>query len=336
VRKQIGMTIDGFKPIQIHLIMNTSPLISVCLAVYNTEKYIAQAVESILNQTFEDFEFLIIDDGSTDKSPEILQSYAEQDQRIRFYHRENQGISKTRNQMLKQARGKFIAVMDADDIAYPERFEHQVKFLKNNPDVVCVGGAFEFIDEEGRFLHCLQPPKIDTEIQRLMLAGHTAINHPCAMIRRKSITQIDGYTEDMATVGDLDLFLRLGEVGKLANLEKTVLKYRLRMTSTSEQKQAQQTEDRHEACKRAWKRRGIKVTFEATEPWRPGQDSVSRYRFMLKYGWWAWKSRQRQTAIIYGIRAIKALPHKVEGWKLLACAVFKPFPTLASTENSVQ
>lgn len=306
--------------------MGKNPIVSVLMPVYNSEYYVAQAVESILAQSFTDFELLIIDDGSTDSSLRILEAYAVKDSRIRLTSRKNKGAPQTRNEMLSQAKGEFIAAMDADDIALPDRFTYQVEFLQSKPKVVCVGGAHDVIDQKGRLLTCLELPEQNDEIQRLALAGHGSIRHPCAMIRRTALVEIGGYDEALYWADDLDLWLRLGEVGTLANLKKIVLKYRLHMSSISEQKGTQQRSEAKAACERAWQRRGIAGHFEATEPWRPGSDRSSQHQFMLQYGWWAFNHRQRQTALIYSIQAITAQPLAIAGWNLLACAAIKRLP----------
>ena len=130
-----------------------APLISVCMPVYNAKRYLGEAVESILSQTFRDFEFLIIDDGSTDRSLAILQRYAAQDARIRLSSEPNAGYVVRLNEMLHQARGDLIARMDADDVALPERFARQVEFLRSHPEVDVVGGAHENIDSKGHLLN---------------------------------------------------------------------------------------------------------------------------------------------------------------------------------------
>ncbi len=299
------------------------PAISVLMAVYNSERYLVQAVESILNQTWRDFELIIIDDGSTDRSLAILQSYVAQDQRIHLISRENRGIPYTRNQLLSQASAELIATMDSDDVALPERLARQVAFLQQHPEVVCLGSAYELIDAKGRLLTQLPVPLDNEAIQRQILAGHAAIFQPCAMMRRSVVQQVGGYDETMTQAEDLDLWLRLGEVGELANLPDVLVQYRLHANSVSEQDCALQRQKALEACQHAWQRRGIQAKFEATEPWRPGKDRKSRHRFMLQYGWWAFNSKQRQTAIIYSFKAIWALPWQPQGWKLLSCALLK-------------
>jgi glycosyltransferase involved in cell wall biosynthesis len=306
--------------------MTETPRISVLIAVYNAQHYVAAAVESILQQSFRNFELLIIDDGSRDRSLKILQEYAAKDSRIQVISRENQGVPKTRNELLAMAQGEFVAVMDADDIALPNRLADEVTFLDQHPEVVCVGGAQDLIDEAGRFLTCLQLPQTNAEIQQAALAGHGSICHPAAMIRRTALLEVGGYNETMDLAEDLDLWLRLGEIGELANLPQPVIRYRLHSTSISEQHCREQRQEAYLACERAWKRRGIEGKFEAGEPWRPGKDRHSRHKFMLQYGWWAFTSAQKRTALIYGFRAVYALPFSPEAWKLLVTAALKKSP----------
>ncbi len=306
--------------------MSKAPTISVIMPVYNADRYVAQAVDSILAQSFTDFEFLIIDDGSTDRSYEILRRYAVRDDRIHLISRSNTGYVIALNEMLRLSQGEFIARMDADDVSLPDRFQCQVTFLRQHPEVVCVGGSHEIIDAQGRLLTTLKLPESDEEIQRLALAGHGSICHPCAMIRRSAILAIGGYNEALMPAEDLDLWLRLGELGHLANLAEPVLRYRLHMKSVSEQNTMRQRQRAREACEHAWQRRGITGHFEASDRWRPGSDRASRLVFTLKYGWWAFNSRQRGTAIHYGLQAITINPFKLEAWKLLIAAIVKPLP----------
>src|SRR5688572_25740567 len=115
------------------------PTVSVVMTVYNTERYVREAVESILGQTFRDFEFIIIDDGSTDSAPAILREYADRDPRIRLVSRPNTGIVRAANEGIALARGNYLARMDSDDVALPHRFEKQVRYLNEHPACVLVG-----------------------------------------------------------------------------------------------------------------------------------------------------------------------------------------------------
>lgn len=309
--------------------MRGSPVISVLMPVYNARKYVGEAIESILNQTFADFEFLILDDGSTDGSLDVLRDYEKRDDRITVTTRPNKGIVATLNELFEQSTGEFLARMDNDDVALPDRFRLQVEAMRADPSLVCVGGAFEVMDQESRFLTFLAVPVSDEDIQRDALAGHGSICHPSAMIRRNAMEQVGGYCADMKGAEDLDLWLRLGEIGKLGNVAEPVLRYRLVQTSVSETAGAEQRQYARMACERAWQRRGIQGQFEASELWRPGKDRASRAKFAMQYGWWAFLSGNRGTALIYGTRAVKAAPLNLDAWRLLVCAAIKPMKSPA-------
>lgn len=300
-----------------------NPCVSVLMPVYNAQRYVAEAIESILEQTFTDFEFLIVDDGSTDRSLKILQRYAARDTRIRLISRPNTGCVRALNEMLALAQGELIARMDADDIAMPDRLIQQVEFLRQNPEIVCVGGAQDWIDESGRLLLHHPEAEQDTEIQHLALIGHTPINHPSALMRRLTVLQVGGYDESMYPAEDLDLWLKLGELGKLANLKNTVIKYRQHNQSISERLQVEQTQKKRNACYQAWERRGIQGYFQESAPWRP-VDQISRHQFITMYGWRFFQTGRRVDALIYSLKAIRTLPWKLEGWKLFVCSIIKP------------
>ena len=315
--------------------MSYAPTISLVMSVYNAGRFLRPAMESVLAQTFGDVEYVVIDDGSSDESPKVLREYAERDARIRLTVRGNKGLTATLNEALGQARGEFIARMDCDDISKPDRFEKQLAAMRADPSLVCVGGHFELIDEKGRLLTRLRPPGDDAAIQKLLLAGHTAICHPAAMIRREALSRVGNYDPYFKTTQDLDLWLRLGEVGRLGNIPEVVLQFRQHGGSVSETKREEQRRFGREAVERAWKRRGITDgTFEAEEPWRPGRDRASRHAFALRYGWWGFNSGARNTALAYGMKAVGIAPWKVAGWKLLASALVKPMPAADAAFSS--
>lgn len=300
-----------------------APTISVLMPVYNCERYLQAAIDSILNQTFTQFEFLILDDGSTDGSVRILQQAADQDRRIQVKIRQNRGIAASLNELLALAQGEFLARMDADDMALPDRFALQVEFLQHHPQVVCVGGAIDWIDAKGQRLgHCPMPLE-DQELQALMLKGISLLHHPATMMRRSALLQVEGYDETMIASSDLDLWLRLGEIGRLANLPDTVLQYRLHRQSITQAKQDQQAKDALAACQRAWTRRGITGQFM-----RQPADHLNQLDFWLKYGWQGFCNQQRDVAQRCGIQAVLTQPRSLAAWKLLACALIKPLPSL--------
>ncbi|MEM7624445.1 MAG: glycosyltransferase family A protein [Planctomycetota bacterium] len=297
-----------------------APTISVLMPAYNAECYLAETVESVLAQTFTDFEFVVVDDGSTDRTPQLLEDFAARDARVRVVTIPNCGIPKACNAGLAACRGEFIARIDADDIAKPRRFEVQLQYLRDH-DLVACGTWHDLIDERGRFLKVLKVPVEDEDIQREALKGHGSICNPTSMARRQALSDIGGYNEDMPVAEDLDCWLRLGEIGRLGNVPESLAQYRLHSNSISEQKCQLERDYAKIACENAWTRRGIEGTFEAGHMWRPGKDRASRHKFALEYGWWAFKSGEAQTAASYGWRAVRLLPWHPGGYKLIAAAL---------------
>lgn len=204
-----------------------APSISVIMSVHNGDRYLAQAIESILGQTFADFEFLIVDDGSTDNSAAIVEGYAVRDARIHLISQTNQGVTKSLNRALERAVGEFVARMDADDIALPSRLERQVHELRSSSDLVVVGCEVELTTSDGLWLGSRGHAAQHAEIRRRLLLGDGgALTHPAVMMRASALREIGGYDEAFAVAQDLDLFLRLSEIGRAANLSETLLLWR--------------------------------------------------------------------------------------------------------------
>lgn len=208
-----------------------STLISVLLPVYNAEKYLRAAVDSIFAQTHNDFEIIAVEDGSVDGSLQILEDYSS-DARMRILSRSNTGIVGALNDAIGMARGQFLARMDADDIAMSTRLEHQIAFLKDNPDCVAVGSSVFIMDEQGRDIHVAEVSTEHVEIERKFFMGNGALCHPTVMMRAWAVRQVGGYREQYRNFDeDVDLFLRLGEIGKLANIDVPLLRYRWHLNS---------------------------------------------------------------------------------------------------------
>src|SRR5438045_3065304 len=161
-----------------------SPAVTVLMPVYNADRFVAQTVDSILAQTFADFEVLIINDGSTDRSLEILQDYTRRDDRIRLISRPNTGYVVALNEGLALARGEFIARIDADDLADPRRLELQVERMRREPELVALGSGALAMDETGRMLGDYSVPLTHEEIEANHLRGSSTIHHPAGMLRR--------------------------------------------------------------------------------------------------------------------------------------------------------
>lgn len=201
--------------------------ISVVMPVHNEQKYLSAAIESILNQTFGDFEFIIIDDGSTDDSVKIIQSY--NDSRIKFYSFENRGMVHQFNFGVSMANTSIIARMDADDIAENNRFEEQYKFLEIHPEIYIIGSNIFFISENGRVLSKKKYPEFHNDIE-FMMPIESAVCHPAVMIRKEVFDRIGLYDEAFRYAADHKLFLDTISNGyRFHNIQKALLKYRVRM-----------------------------------------------------------------------------------------------------------
>ena len=201
----------------------TKPRVSVILPAYNTERFIGEAIDSILNQTFRDFELIIISDGSTDLTPDIIKQYAKKDKRIRFFNnRKNRGLIYVLNMGLRKARGEYIARMDADDISLPTRFEKQVAYLDANPDVGLVGTVIEAF---GIFMgHGTQRPQVT--LADFMTDNYVA--HPTVMMRKSVIRQYNfKYDPEYKHVEDYELWIRMVQVTKIHNVMEVLLRYRV-------------------------------------------------------------------------------------------------------------
>jgi GT2 family glycosyltransferase len=239
--------------------MQKSPQVSVLMPVHNGEAYLSPAIDSILGQTFRDFEFIIVDDGSSDRSRDIIRDYARVDARIRPFYCEHRGITVVLNQGVTAARGEFIARMDADDISLPERLAVQLRFLDENPSVVAVGCALDVIDPDGDSISVMRWPIEHEEIDRRLLIGQGGLPHPAAMIRRQALLAVGGYREQYQVAQDKDLWLRLAEHGRLANLPTPLLRYRQHLRSISSVRQREQRLAVARAIEEACRRRGQEV-----------------------------------------------------------------------------
>lgn len=202
------------------------PRVSVVMSAFNAEKYVGEAIESILRQTYRDFEFIITDDKSADRTADIIAGYARKDRRIRFFrNRRNLGLTKTLNLMLRKARGEYIARMDADDIALPERFRKQVSFLDRRKDIVLVGTWANIIDAKGKAIGELAYMTEHDDIRRNMVE-RSQIIHPSVMFRRSVVQDIGGYDERLRTAQDYEYFARMMSKHRVANIPEKLMCYR--------------------------------------------------------------------------------------------------------------
>lgn len=208
----------------------------------NVERFLAESIQSILGQTFTDFEFIIVDFGSTDKTKAIISSYAAKDSRIRLHEISSCGLAEARNAGCSLARGQYIAIMDADDISVPDRLMLQAAFMQEHPEVGLLGGVTECIDATGASLPIRSHdfPYEDGEI-RAALAVRCPFCQPTVLIRKDAFVLAGGYRRVFAQAEDYDLWLRISEHFQCANLKESLLKYRIHPYQVSMRRRSEQT-----------------------------------------------------------------------------------------------
>jgi glycosyltransferase involved in cell wall biosynthesis len=190
------------------------------MSVFNGGRFLAAAIESVLRQTFHDFEFIVVDDGSTDGSGDVARSF--QDPRIAVVRQENQGIAAALNRAIEMARCEYIARQDADDISLPDRFAAQVRFLDEHPEVAVLGTAARLVDSHGRpfsrFATYVRHERLVKELKR----GFCPLMHGSVMLRRQAILEAGGYDPRFERIQDVELWLRMSDRYRLANLRETL------------------------------------------------------------------------------------------------------------------
>lgn len=292
------------------------PRISVVMPVYNGEQYLEAALASILEQTFHDFEFIIIDDGSTDRTGRILTAAAKRDNRIKIISRENRGISASLNEGIAAAGAEWIARMDADDIALPNRFAVQIAYLEAHPDCGVLGSHILFTDPEDRPITPMRPPLDHDAIVEQMMRGEGAIPHPTTMFRRKLAEAIGGYDSRFDNAEDIDFFLRLANETRLANIPDILLRYRQHTSSVGATKSQSQADAHFRATSEA----ALRWNLPAPTPIAvPGHSSASDVH--ERWAWWALMSQNTETARYYAWKVVWKKPLSRQSWKLLFCVM---------------
>jgi len=208
------------------------PLVSVIMPVFNANRYLKDAISSILNQSLTDFEFIIIDDGSNDGSTEIINEFSKKDSRIRFFTQKNSGISFTLNKALHLARSNIIARMDADDISHNSRLYDQFNFITNNEQYIVVGSNANVIDEFGKFLGVLNRFESNEDLKNKLPS--TPFIHSSVMYRKNIVLKVGGYNEKVSHFfEDKLLWCQVNKFGLFHNLQTPLVSYRITQTSIS-------------------------------------------------------------------------------------------------------
>lgn len=296
------------------------PVVSVLLPVYNAQRYVPAAVESILAQTLVDFELIVVDDGSTDRSNAILRKFAAADPRVKLISRPNTGYVVALNEALSCARGEFIARMDADDISLPARFERQVAYLREHPDCVLVGTHVVTMDGDGSLIGVMPDIAFGHDrIDQALLRRGWPIVHPAVMMRASALRDVGAYKVEYCPNEDHDLFLRLAEAGKVENLPEVLIHYRKHAHSVSALNNDRMTGMVGKIIVEACRRRGIPVPPEVAEgPTKPPLRTVDVQRV---WAWQAMKNKNISTARKYALATLVRRPLSIESWRLTFCAV---------------
>jgi len=296
--------------------MTAAPLVSVLMPVLDAEPFLEEAVESILGQSFGDFELLALDDGSTDASPRMLEALAARDARVRVLHREHAGLARRLNEGIEQARGEFVARMDADDVAHPERLARQVEYLRAHPECVAVGTDTLEVDSERWPIRTLGVVAAHEEIEARLLQGDGgALVHASAMYRREALRALGGYRVELEAGEDVDLHLRLAERGRLANLTEVLFEYRKNPAGVTLNRRLEMRRAQDAAISDALARRGRDP---ASAPRRPPVPDADPPHCL----WALWAGRAIEaghlaTARKHAGRALRAAPLALAYWKLM-------------------
>jgi glycosyltransferase EpsE len=230
------------------------PLVSVIMTAYNCEKYIKESLESIIFQTFKDFEIIIYDDASTDKTWQLAVELLKNSNCVyRMSNgKKNMGCGEGRNIAIKEAIGKYIAIQDADDISFRTRLEKEVKFLEENDDIFCVGAWADKMEEDGKFIELMTYPLTTHEevYDDIVVKRHNNIIDPSCMYRREDFNKLGGYYGKWMLVPDFNLWARAAKAGlKFANLQEVLVHYRQHPNSVTNKSRTAVDREHFKMCR---------------------------------------------------------------------------------------
>lgn len=297
--------------------------LSVIMPIFNGDKYLREAIDSVLNQTHSDFEFIIINDGSSDNTSQIIHDYAKKDSRIKIIERENRGLIYSLNQGINESENEIIVRMDADDICHPERFEKQLEYMMKNNNIIASGTLVELIDSDGDIIsHFTSKTGHDEIDQQHMRGVGGAIVHPSAMIKKAALIEVGLYDDRYPHAEDLDLWLKLAEVGQLGNVPLYLLKYRQHAESIGYTKRNSQLESAENAVYAAYERRGLR--FDRTKL-KINSDIVSSFDVHMKWAWWSFKINNLSTCRKHAVKSLRLRPWSIGAFKLIILTFIRKF-----------
>lgn len=252
------------------------PKISVLMSVYNSERWLAASIESVLNQTFGDFEFIIVNDGSADGSGLLIKQYAEKDSRICVFDKQNTGLADSLNYGIARAKGEWIARIDADDLCMPDRLQKQMEVAESRDDIVLIGTGLTLIDDESIPFKKYRYPHQHKSLLRSLVSLDRFFAHSSVLYRTRSVRDVGGYRARILRAEDHDLWLRLSEVGLMYCVEEPLVQIRKHSNQISHDENGErQLVDSHVAIVSYWLRRAGQVDpvnasleeFEAFHNW---------------------------------------------------------------------
>lgn len=301
------------------------PKVSVVMPVFNGERYVAAAIESILAQTEDDFEFIVFDDASDDHTVNIAKQYAARDRRIRIEAgRRNRGAATRLNQGIDLARAPVIAHMDADDISMPQRLETQLRRLSDRPDLVLLGSKVVVIDPDGDPLAVMGGALTHEEIDSgLMSRTGQLVYQPTIVYRKSAAKDVGGYNEDYSAAQDLDFFLKMAEAGRIENLPEPLLQYRRHFAAAGYARIAEQERAIDHALAAARRRRRLPPPNEdeAQAQSASRRTTASHADTHRTWGWWALSGGWPKTARKHALKAFAQEPLSPDSAKLLFCSL---------------
>jgi glycosyltransferase involved in cell wall biosynthesis len=298
------------------------PRVSFAMPAKDVELWIEEATWSCLRQTMRDLEVVAVNDGSVDATGEILDRIARRDSRLRVIHRPRgkpEGLAQSIIDSVAACRADVILRMDADDVSMPRRAELQLKAFENRPDLVLVGGGANYIDPYGFELGVADTPDDHDTLDQHHLRGKGGvILHPAAAMRRDALEQAGGYRTKFDTAEDVDLFLRLAEVGRIGNIEERVVSYRLHPKSVSHARREEQVGRVLGIVAEARERRGLPAITEdqiETSLPKPAAEQLNQW------GWMAMKRNDLRAARGFAGRLLREKPLSKQSWRLAYCAL---------------
>ncbi|TWU20715.1 putative glycosyltransferase EpsE [Novipirellula galeiformis] len=291
------------------------PEVSVVIPVYNASAYLAEAVESVLRQTFTDWELVAVDDGSSDNSLEILRGFESQDSRIKVLPLTHRGIAGTRNAGIHAAQGEYLAALDNDDIMCPRRLEVQVDFMRKHPDFVAVGAAGLLVDADGDPIAERSFPSSSEEVESELLKGRNPLMQSGMMFRREAMLRVGAYQDDRNFAEDYDLFLRLTEIGRIGNLNEVLMRQRQHISRASAAHYADQNRVVMLALRDAYARRGLTQSLPTIEgSWHP----TTARDYHIRCASDAWDAGNITTVRKHAGALVREQAFSPRGWELYA------------------